>query len=83
MNEVESQEAEIQWVDSDVDNDSDASDSDGTDGEVPDVTDDTPQTNLTNNPLPPGRSRIPHLNPPRMFQSDSTSGYLVFTEVQL
>ncbi|BBM98866.1 transcription factor HY5 [Marchantia polymorpha subsp. ruderalis] len=58
MNEVESQEAEIQWVDSDVDNDSDASDSDGTDGEVPDVTDDTPQTNLTNNPLPPGAVRL-------------------------
>ncbi|KAG6549780.1 hypothetical protein Mapa_008761 [Marchantia paleacea] len=58
MNEVESQEAEIQWVDSDVDNDSDASDSDGTDGEVPDVTDDTTQTNLTNNPLPPGAVRL-------------------------
>ncbi|KAL2651717.1 hypothetical protein R1flu_019845 [Riccia fluitans] len=42
MNEVENQEAEIQWVDSDVDNDSDVSlDTDGTDGEVPDVTDGT------------------------------------------
>ncbi|KAL3700124.1 hypothetical protein R1sor_018146 [Riccia sorocarpa] len=59
MNDLENQEAEIQWVDSDIDNESDASlDPDGSDGEVPDVTDGTSRADpLTG--IQPGTGRSP------------------------